>query len=99
MVVWHPCKVQPADEMINTECFYEALDLSNTILRISDDEAIVAERIERNRGLILRADQGMLPATAIFITIIDHHIRLSKFPGTFARLGDDNFARERVGHV
>src|SRR6266508_1969402 len=99
MLVWHGRKVQPADEMIDAKCFHEALDLGNAILWIPYNEAVVAQRVKCDRGLILRTDERMFPATAIFIAVIDHHILFGKFPGAFARFRNDHLASEWIGCI
>src|SRR5215207_8719207 len=99
MVVRHPCKVQPADEVVDAEGLHKASDLSNAILWIPDNEAVIAKRVERHRGLILRANEGMLPTATVFITIIDHDILLGQLPCALAGVCNDDLARERVGHV
>src|SRR6185503_19608473 len=93
------CKVQAANQMVDAKRFHKTLDLRNTVLRIPYNEAVVAQGVERHGGLILGTDQGMFPASTIFIAVVDHHILFSELPGTFTRFGDDHFTSERVGHV
>src|SRR5687768_13011416 len=99
MVVWHPGKIQPANKVIYAKRIHEASNLSNAIFRIPYNEAIAAKSFERDRGLILRADERVFPATSIFITIIHHHILLREFPGTFTSLGNHHLSCKWIGYI
>ena len=43
VIVRHACKIQSADQMIYAKRFHEALNLCNTILWISHNEAILTQ--------------------------------------------------------
>src|SRR5574341_1140705 len=99
MVMRHPCEVQAADEVIDTERLHETLDDRNAVIGIPYDETILTKRIQRDWRLILRADERMFPSATIFIAIVHHHILFSQFPSAFTRFCNHDFARKWIWHV
>ena len=53
MVVRHPGEVQTADQVIDTECVHEAFNVSDAVIWIPHNEAILTQRFQGNRSLIL----------------------------------------------
>ena len=99
MVMRHPGKIEATDQVIDTEGVHEALYSRNAVLRITDYETVCAQRFKCHWRLVLGTNQGMFPATTIFITIIHHHVFFSKLPGTFTRFGNHYFPSKRRRNV
>ena len=53
MIVGHSCEIQSADEMIDAERVHEAFNVSDAVIWIPHNEAILTQRFQGNRCLIL----------------------------------------------
>src|SRR5215510_11327596 len=78
--------------MVDSEGLFEMLDLCYALLRVADDETVVAKRFKLiHRCLVGSPDKGVRPA-AVFIAIVHQQVLLSQFAGLVGGLGDDYLA-------